>query len=130
MLLLGAATAGNGNGQDATPNGLDYDDVQNMARRLTKALPWLSKGRFEEAARRYAMEPVIDLPRLFSALNQGSLRVAMVASDDLSCLKLLREHGSALLGLPSQYIGATVDDLLKFWLSPEAMTIRRQLGLI
>jgi hypothetical protein len=65
-----------------------------------------------------------------SELDRGALRLAMVIADDLSCLALLRQNSESLLGIPAGEVGAVLEDLLKFWVSPDAMTMRRQVGLI
>ncbi len=105
------------------------EQIADVARRLTKALPWLSKGRFEEAARRAVADLPTEMSSLLAELDRASLRLAMIVSDDLSCLHLVKEHGASLLGLDRQSIAATLEDLLRFWVSEQAMTIRRQIGL-
>jgi tetratricopeptide (TPR) repeat protein len=106
------------------------EQVTETARRLAKAIPWLSKGRFEEAARGYALAHPESVSTILRELDRAALRVALVLSDDLSCLALVEERGTALLGLPPADVSATVEDLLLFWISPGAMAIRRQIGMI
>jgi hypothetical protein len=128
MLLI--AASGQLVGGDVPAPGFSGEDVAATARRLAKALPWLSKGRFEEAARRAVADVPSDLASLFRQLDRGALRLAMVIADDLSCLALLRQNSESLLGIPAGEVGAVLEDLLKFWVSPDAMTMRRQVGLI
>jgi hypothetical protein len=128
MLLV--AAAGELVGGDVPAPGFDPEEIAETARRLAKALPWLSKGRFEEAARRAMADLPSDLPRLFQELDRGCLRLAMVLSDDLSCLALLQRQAPALMGIDAGSVPAMVEDLLRFWVSPDAMSIRRQVGLV
>ena len=126
-LLLAGATAVIG--IETAASGFTSEQVWRMARRLAKAIPWLSKGRFEDAARSYAGELPDRLSDLLRELDRAALRLAMVLSDDLSCLGLIRQRGPALLGLEQGQLATIIDDLLLFWISPAAMTIRRQVGL-
>jgi len=126
LLLLAAAATAVGIEPPAPVPGADLD---GLGRRLMKAVPWLSKGRFEDAVRRAVTEQPNDIGAVFRALNRGALRLAMVLSDDLGCLGLLKAGGPRLFGIEAQSLGTTLEDLLKFWISPEAMVIRRQVGL-
>jgi hypothetical protein len=128
VLLVAAAAASVG--VEVPAPGFDAEQVNEMSRRLTKAVPWLSKGRFEDASRRAFADQPSDLGQLFQTLDRGCLRLAMVVADDLSCLVLLRQHSEALLGIAAGEVGSILEDLLQFWVSPDAMSIRRQVGLI
>lgn len=127
LMLMGAAATAVGIEPPASVAGADID---GLGRRLVKAVPWLSKGRFEDAVRRSAADQPADLGATFRALNRGALRLALVVSDDLGCLGLLKAKGPRLFGIEAQSLGATLEDLLKFWISPDAMAIRRQIGLL
>lgn len=111
-------------------SNLDPARISQVGRRLAKAVPWLSKGRFEESVRRFAAERQDDPGPLFDALDLGCLRLALIVSDDASCLNLLKARGPAYFGLSASAVPARLQDLLKFWVSPDAIVIRRQLGLI
>ncbi|MBN1609416.1 MAG: tetratricopeptide repeat protein [Polyangiaceae bacterium] len=125
-LLLGAAAATVGI-EVAVP-GFDAEQVAETGRRVAKAIPWLSKGRFEDAARGYGMDRPESISTILRELDRAALRIALVLSDDLSCLALVKERGTPLLGLSRADLSATVEDLLTFWISPGAMAIRRQIG--
>jgi hypothetical protein len=127
LFLAAAATAV---GFDVAGSSCDADEVLDTGQRLSKALPWLSKGRFEEAVRRHVAEPTTDVAAVLGALNRATLRLAVVLTDDLSWLAFLRERGSSMLGLEPAEIEHTIHDLLLFWVSPGAMLIRRQAGLL
>jgi len=126
LLLVAAASTALG---IEPPTPVSGADVDGMGRRLVKAVPWLSKGRFEDAVRRSVADQPADLGGTFRALNRGALRLALVLSDDLGCLGLLKAKGPRLFGIEAQSLGATLEDLLRFWISPDALVIRRQLGL-
>jgi hypothetical protein len=126
-LLLAGTAAVVGIEPDAA--GFDPAQVAETGRSLSKAIPWLSKGRFEEVARRYLADPPANLSALLGEVDRAALRVALVLCDDLGCLQLIRKRGPALLGLDAAELAPTIDDLLKFWISSNAMAIRRQLGL-
>jgi hypothetical protein len=42
----------------------------------------------------------------------------------------LKSHGAALLGIPPASVDPTVLDLLTFWISPNAMAVRKKVGLL
>ena len=92
-------------------------------------MPWLSKGRFEEIAGRYVADIPGNLSAVLAEVHRAALRIALVLSDDLSSLGLIKERGPRLLGLDPADIVQTIEDLLRFWVSPNAMAIRRQVGL-
>lgn len=127
LLLVAAAATAVG---IEPPTPVPGADVDGLGRRLVKAVPWLSKGRFEDAVRRSVADQPADLGATFRALNRGALRLALVLSDDLGCLGLLKAKGPRLFGIEAQSLGATLEDLLRFWISPDAMAIRRQVGLL
>lgn len=126
LLLAGAAQVVGG---DAVSSSFSSEQVAEVARSLVKAVPWLSKGRFEELARRYVAEEPRELMALLQEVERASLRIALVLSDDLSCLGLVKQRGESLLGLGPADVSPAIHDLLRFWISPNAMTIRRQVGL-
>lgn len=126
LLLMAGAAAALG---AEVPSPFATADVADMGRRLSKAVPWLSKGRFEESVRRSLAEQSSEPGQLFDLLNRGSLRLALLVCDDLSCLNLLKTRGPQLLGVNPRSMAATTQDLLKFWVSPDAMVARRQMGL-
>src|SRR5690606_23638550 len=102
-------------------SNLDPARISQVGRRLAKAVPWLSKGRFEESVRRFAAERQDDPGPLFDALDLGCLRLALIVSDDASCLNLLKARGPAYFGLSASAVPARLQDLLKFWVSPDAI---------
>lgn len=127
VLLLAAAAAVVG--VELVAPGFSAEQVAETGRRLAKAIPWLSKGRFEENARRYFAEQPPDIALALEEIDRAALRIALLASDDLSCLQLVQERGPALFGLERAELKWTMEDLLSFWVSPAAMGIRRMFGI-
>jgi len=104
-------------------------DVGDLTRRVTKSLPWLAKGRFEDAARAYAAHPLANAGQVLADLERASFRSALVLADDLGGVSLLARHGR-LFGLDEASARAVVADLLAFWVSASAMSMRREMALI
>lgn len=99
-------------------------------KKLSKALPWLSKGRFEDAARRYATAPVEDVSEFRRQVQVSSLRAALVLCDDVEPVRLLEKNGAQLLGFEVERVPEMIADLLAFWASPTSVNIRRQVGML
>lgn len=125
-LLLGAAE------RLVTPHaevsGVDPHELSEVTRRLQKALPWLAKGRIEDAARRYAAAPIADLPGFVAALKASARRAAMLLADDVRPVVQLQKGQGGLIGISSEEAPAVIADLLPFWASTEAVAIRRGVG--
>lgn len=128
-LLLEAALRTAGRRGDSRREG--DAAVDDASRRLAKALPWLAKGRFEEAVRRYAEAPA-EGPAVVRAAEvyRACFRLALVLSDDLDCVSLLESSGAELFGLDPADVSPLVQDLITTWVSPRAMALRRTLGML
>ena len=122
LLMAGAAYATESESSDP--------DVGPLASRISKSLSWLSKGRFEEAAKRYASSPLDAPARALGELSRALLRTALVLSDDLRPLAHLREGAPKFLDGISGQEAEITRELLIFWVSPRAMAIRRKTGLV
>ncbi len=109
------------------------EELLELSRRIGKALPWLAKGRFEDAARRYAAGPAEGVREGMARMRQAGFRTALIVSDDIGVLRLLSGHGAnqgrLLLGVSEEEASRIHEDLLAFWISPEAMAMRRDLGM-
>ncbi len=99
-------------------------------KKLAKALPWLSKGRFEDAARRYAAAPVVDTAELRRQVRTAALRAAVVLADDIEPVARLEKGGAQLLGIEASFTKPLLSDLLGFWASAGSVEIRRQIGML
>jgi predicted Zn-dependent protease len=126
-LLLSACAAAVG--FSAPPARGDAGELAELTRRVTKALPWLAKGRFEDAARTYAARPLANPALSLFDLERASFRSALVLADDLGGLSLLARHGR-LFGLDDAAARWLVTDLLGFWVSAPAMSMRREMALL
>jgi hypothetical protein len=115
---------------DADVPDVNQRRLAPTTKKLSKALPWLSKGRFEDAARRYAAAPVVDTGEFRRQMQISSLRAALVLCDDLEPAVHLEKSGAALLGIESERVRELTADLFAFWASGGAMNIRRQIGML
>lgn len=104
--------------------------LEDLTRRLSKALPWLSRGRIEDAARRYASTPPVDTGRMVRALEESSFRAALLLSDDLSFAQLLRAGKGDVFGLEPAAAERIGTRLFGFWASQTALKIRRETGML
>ncbi len=109
---------------------VDGSELAEVTRRLTKALPWLSKGRIEDAARRYAASAETDVAAFRRSLVESSYRVALVFSDDLGMVEKLLAGRGEVLGLTEHQAIHLAKQLLSFWSSPRAFEMRRGIGLM
>jgi len=108
---------------------VDSTELADLTRRVGKSLPWLAKGRFEDAARGYAQRPLQQAALALADLERASFRSALILADDLSGVSLLARQGR-LFGLDDKAARAIVADLLAFWVSAPAMSMRREMGLL
>ncbi len=109
---------------------VDANQLADTTRRLSKALPWLSKGRIEDAARRYAAAPELDVGRLRRTLSESAYRVALVFADDLGMVERMLSGRAEVLGLSEHQGQHLAQRLLAFWSSPQAFEMRRSIGIM
>lgn len=126
-LLLAASVAVVGAGVGG--QRAESPELSDLSRRVAKALPWLAKGRFEDAARSYAARPLPQPAVTLSELERAAFRSALILADDLSGVSLLTRQ-PRLFGLDEQAARPLVADLLAFWVSAPAMSMRREMGLL
>ncbi|HSC88500.1 MAG TPA: hypothetical protein VLC09_14555 [Polyangiaceae bacterium] len=112
------------------PNRSSGGDLEAIGRRIGKALPWLAKGRFEEAARRFVQSRPVDGAALGLALRRAALRTALVVADDVSPLLLLQRTRGAVVGLTPEESKAAQLDLLQWWVSEPSIEARKRAGLL
>jgi len=116
-------------GASAPAPRAEAGELADLTRRVGKALPWLAKGRFEEAARAYAARPLAHPQSALGELERASFRSALILADDLSGLSVLARQ-SRVFGLSEAAGRAVVADLLGFWVSAPALSMRREMGLL
>lgn len=104
--------------------------LAQVSKKLSKALPWLSKGRFEEAARRYAVAPVVETAEFRRQMQISALRAAMILCDDVEPVARLEKGGASLVGFDPERSHALIADLFAFWASAGSVNIRRQIGML
>jgi len=112
----------------------DEDFLNNHARRVSRSLPWLGRGAVEEAARAYVAAPRLDPVEWQFRVRLTASRAALVIADDLpGSVGLLRQAEGDLAGLTGAPLAQGmrgVHDLMRFWVSDAALTLRRRLGTL
>lgn len=112
----------------------DEETLSNLARRVSRSLPWLGRGAVEEAARAYVASARIDPVEWRFRARLTSLRAALIVSDDLpGSIGLLRQSEGDLAGLTGPALAQgmrAVHDLMRFWVSDPALALRRKLGTL
>ena len=104
-------------------------ELDQLSRRVTKALPWLAKGRFEDTARNYAESHPTGFVPSADSLRRAAFATALVAADDVSPLALLSRPEGSIVGLSPNDQKPTQLALLESWVSEPAMALRRRGGL-
>ena len=125
--LLGAArnvTAGFGT------TTLDVDEISAQSKRVSKALPWLSKKGFEDGVRRFLAAGEPQFGRWSERTELTAARAAVVLSDDLagSLAVLMAESGDAR---GDAVVGKmrVINDVMQFASEDATMTLRRRLSM-
>ena len=131
LLLAGAARS-----VDATfhaPPGTE-ETVSGLAKRVSRAMPWLGRGAIEDAARSYASSPSVDFKDWVQRSRLGAARAAVIVCDDLpTAVQLVRKTEGDLSGAQGAALAQgtrLANDLLAFWLSEGALAVRRRLGVL
>ncbi len=111
----------------------DEDFLDAHARRVVKAISRRGRRSMEEAAALYAGAPVKDIADWCAKVRLSAARAALMVSDDLpGDITLLRRTEGDLAGLSGAALAqgmSVVRDLLRFWVSDSAFTLRRKLGM-
>lgn len=108
--------------------------LEPLARRVSKSVPWLSKGRVEDAARAFIAAGPVDAADFSLRVRLSAARAALLVADDVvSCVQILRRTEGDLSGLEAIHTEAavrTIRDMVLFWASEPAMQVRREVGLM
>lgn len=115
--------------------GLTSDEyLQEHGRRLQRALPRRARRTVEDLARRHLAAPPVDFPSVVAGAEGAALRVAAVLADDLqACVEVLQRTERDLQGLSGAALlrrSGPVHDVVRFWLSDDALALRRRLGYV
>jgi tetratricopeptide (TPR) repeat protein len=132
-LLLAAAARGV-EPHFPAPARVGEDSVAALAKRVSRAMPWLGRGAIDDAARRYAGSPSIDFKDWVLRARLSAARAALLVSDDLpSAVLVTRQTEGDLSGAEGAALGTgtrLTRDLMSFWLSEGALAVRRRLGVL
>jgi hypothetical protein len=131
-LLLGASARMVDSNFPPSPSG--EEAIASLSRRVSRALPWIGRGGIEDAARDYSAVHKVDLTDWVRRVRTSAARAALLVADDLSAaVTAVRKSDGDLSGAT----GATLaegtrlaEDLLGFWVSEGALSVRRRLGLL
>ncbi|QQR89781.1 MAG: tetratricopeptide repeat protein [Myxococcales bacterium] len=115
--------------------GLSGEEVlEDQNKRIIKALSRKQRKSLEEAAARYAVSPAPDFLQWVASIDQSANRAAALISDDLVCaidmIRQSRREYRSLEGAALVSQSHEVRDLLRFWLSPLAIDLRRGMGIL
>lgn len=126
FLAAAARTAIEGFGDGLTSS----EFLDEQARRIARGVPRRDRRALEDAALAYAQAPSLDLPRWRAALDRAAVRAAMLVADDLAAaLEVLAQADPALAHAPGEERVAHFAGHVRFWVSDEAMELRRRSGL-
>jgi hypothetical protein len=110
------------------------DDLDRQGKRIYKALPRRSRKVLQEVALRYAQAPRLDFARWAEGVVATSRRVASILSGDLPAsvraLQRSERELSSLEGRDLVEASPMIADLLRFWMSDDAMRLRQTFGMV
>ena len=129
LILAAAARASNSNYGSTLADG---GALNELNRRIIKALPRKERKACEDVAAAYASAPPIDFSAWVQGNTMSATRVAALVTGDLVlCVEVLRHEDSALSYLEGEDMVGTspvIADLLRYWCSDSAHELRRRLG--
>jgi len=109
-------------GMNVTP------ELDELARRISKAPSWLGKGKFSDRVRRYLSQPGPDARQLIRSVQKSARAIALVLADDLSPVGLLHDSPAVLDPVFSADVATVERELLASWMSLRATRARAQMG--
>ncbi len=131
LILAAAARSGAPSFGSNLADGSALDELQ---RRIMRAMPRKERRTLEEVAKRYAANPTEDFVAWLNETRFSATRSAAVVSGDLpSCVALMRQEDQSLTYLEGEDLvinSELVADLLRFWSSEQALELRRRAGLL
>jgi cellulose synthase operon protein C len=129
QVVLAAATRRRHPGYGA---GLTNEEVlSSMGRRIHRALPWRGRGAVRRAAEAYVEAPRTSFAPFCEILQRTATHVAALMADDLpAVVDALRTGEGTEASGPDLVRGVpSVAQLMRFWTSDEAASLRTRLGL-
>ncbi len=131
LILAAAARSGAPSFGSNLADGAALDELQ---RRIMRAMPRKERRTLEDAAKHYAANPTDDFVAWLSETRFSATRAAAVIAGDLpSCVSLMRAEDQSLAYLEGQDLvinSELVADLLRYWSSEQALELRRKAGLL
>ncbi len=113
--------------------GLTGEDVlDDIGKRLYKALPRKSRKQLDDLARSYVGASAIEFAQYVEAMMTSANRIALLVCDDLAAaVEVLRRNERDLAGLEGAALlrHPIVARLVRFWVSPDAEALRERCGL-
>ena len=101
---------------------------------MSRALPWIGRGGIEDAARDYSAVRKVDMVDWVRRVRTSAARAALLVTDDLSAaVTAIRKSEGDLSGATGASLAEAsrlAEDLLGFWVSEGALSVRRRLGLL
>ncbi|MDX2053770.1 MAG: tetratricopeptide repeat protein [Polyangiaceae bacterium] len=108
--------------------------LNTQARKIHKATSWGKRRALEDAGQKYARQGEVDAAGWLGGVRLAAARGALLLADDLvQALDFLRRTEGDLSGLPPEQakLGtALVADLLRFWISDTAVSLRQRMGVL
>lgn len=131
-LLLASAAR---NVQPSFGAGLsDEEFLSSEARRIHRILSRRGRRALEEAAQAYVKEPRLDVAEWALRVRMTAARAASLLADDLpGSISLVRRLEADLSGAQGPALSQgmrIVHDMLRYWVSDSAFSLRRRLGLM
>lgn len=112
----------------------DEEYLTSFAKRVYKSVSWLGRGRMEEAAALYLGAQHLEIGEWVRKVRLTATRAALILADDLvGPIDMVRRTEADLAGLQGEQLNEglrLVQDLMRFWMSEPAVTVRRRAGLL
>jgi len=111
----------------------DESELEQLGRGLGKAISWRGRRQVEESAQRYSGAPPRDFAEWVGKVGRTAMRCALVLADDLAgCLEVVQrldaDTASNTDGAGARR-GPLANELLTFWVSDAAISLRQHLGI-
>ncbi len=124
--------------RNADPNfatGVAGEEFLNaQAKKIHKAVSWGKRRALEDSARLYSRSPAPDVASWVDSVTVAGARGALLLANDLpEAIDYLRRTEGDLSGLPEAQVArgmALASDLMCFWISDTAISLRQRMGVL